>query len=129
MTCRICREDEGYRKTWGCDGPADDTVFRIDCPFCNDDGCPECNAEHKIEFDRCPHKLITVESARLMGFYSHYKNGFLAGPGGIGDQTIGYQRAMQVLGQLDGRMQRTQAETMKKEAARAQARRQAGIGR
>ena len=54
------------------------------------------------EIRRCPRKLITPVTVRMMRAYHHYKAGFLPGPGGAENQDYRTMRAIEIIGETVG---------------------------
>ena len=79
----------------------------LDCPNCPDKlqemrGCHEEVQGSEFEFEgevlkRCPLKLVTSLSRRLLRFYRFMEKGFLPNPGGILDQPNRFIEAVAVI--------------------------------
>lgn len=74
--------------------------FKLDCRTCTiiqkkSRGCEEDAAQPftleingvREQLNRCPLRLITMNSARIMKYYRFFKQGFLPSTGGIGQQS------------------------------------------
>ena len=82
-TCSRCTrpDSEDLRKMWGCDEPADRSVWESTCPRCSgsDGNCQRCEGTGEVSYDRCPNAVVKgcgvgVEKQidLLMRSYSHY---------------------------------------------------------
>ena len=86
----------------------------LDCQKCNKQlrkvrGCEELDEPIEIEgieVDRCPKKLITMQSSMMLEAYSQFKAGFLPNNGGSLNQPIKFSEAMRVIEAAIERLER-----------------------
>lgn len=71
------------RRVWGCDAPADDTVFTISCSCGRQKDCPRCKGTGYLEFNRCMTAILRkdmrafVRVQRFMSAYMQLESGIL----------------------------------------------------
>ena len=81
-----------------------------DCEECGEDrqkmrGCTKeldkpLYVDHPVfgSIRRCPRKLITMETRRVMRAYHHYQSGFLPRSGGSEDQELRTMEGIEIIG-------------------------------
>ena len=96
--CSLCRRPENRRdrEAWGCDAPADRTVFTTGCSRCfgADPECPTCD-DGVVSYDSCPTSVIqaapqATQRGAAMAFNAYQQfdeRGVLPSAGGMLDQT------------------------------------------
>ena len=86
--CKQCH-DPIKRAAWGCDEPTKVSTFELSpCMFCSgrSDDCTHCKGTNRIEFFRCPNKMVTPRHVHAVRAAAHVEAGILPDAGDWNDQ-------------------------------------------
>lgn len=112
MTCKLCH-DPKLRQAWGCDGPAQNPVFYLECVRCQDGprdpACQLCRGQGLEPVYECPWRTMPREVADLMILYDFMKAGLgFPADGGVQDQAALFLEAVRLIGMEENRYAKEQ---------------------
>ena len=103
--CDGCGETR--QKIWGCETEADEPLYP-----------GSVLSEYCGELRRCPRKLITTETRRIMEARAHYERGFLPMSGGSEEQDYKLMRGIMIINQTVGEIEKQDREDDRRKRGR-----------
>ena len=94
----------------GCEKDSENPVFDIDCVRCGGTNpkCEVCRGSGIETFYRCPVKLVTNDTIRIMKYYNFFRKGYLPVAGGLLSQTAIFLESIEFLDQEVKSLQATE---------------------